>query len=138
MLNEVFDTYKTQITIYCHPVQQITATDNTEYNFAFGDSTGGLTYTNIPQQFTVDATVEYMDLERDEKYEYPLDSAKLKDALGLIRVSIDVAADVHMKTAEKIEVLGVGYEIKSGPIKRGLFGIYQMDYYLGRIDTTNG
>lgn len=138
MLNECFDTYKTTIRIFCHPLQSITAVDNSQFNFAFGDNTGGLTYSNVPQFFDVLATVEYMDIEREEKNSYPIDSAKLKNAIGLIRVSIDISADKFMKNAEKIEITGISYEILSGPIIRGLFGAYQIDYYLGKIDTKNG
>jgi hypothetical protein len=129
-LNNLFDTFSRNITIYKTPNKTI-LTQDTNYNFAFPE-TQDITYTPVSGIFK--ARIKCDNEQKDQLGTKSSQEESLKLALNLGRIKLIVSGDgyEYLKDCQSVEVDGMNCIVDSDYRPKKQFGMNYYVFYIKR------
>jgi len=141
MLGAAFEAFQERIVIYKTSLKTFVATEESDFNFAYGDEQPAVEMQYTPQSGEFWATVEYVNLKDAQQLLYFSTQSNIKIPKGDVKISVSgsEAAD-FLRNVEHINLDGQEFKVSSDIVPRGLFNRDYYDCWLEKIGkpVTNG
>ena len=127
VLDRLHDTYKTEIFVYVE--KSADRTGELTYNSLYKQSSISRqsSHEKVMEKHSVLARVKYMENQSEVAF-----SANIPNSKGRVRIKVDSVSSELIKTASRIEVDGVFYNVDSDPSVVGMFSSNYFIYFLKR------
>lgn len=132
-----FDFWKEPILIYKTPQKTYISTNNSTYNFAYGEDSLGIVETYITQSGIFQGIVEYIDQEDNQKLNFIGAGQNQTHNLvseSKVRLTFETGAMTYLSNLEKIVIDGRNFKILSDFQPRGMFSRTELNLWCVPIE----